>query len=59
MRGYAAIALDNPKNKANIGGALRAAGVFGARLVVLGGARPHRIRHSTDTIKAWRISRWY
>lgn len=38
-RGYAAIALHSPKTDGNIGGAVRAAGIFGARLVVIGAAR--------------------
>lgn len=47
MRGFAAIGLDNPKCHANVGGALRAAGCYGAALVVLGG---HRFkRWPTDT----------
>jgi tRNA(Leu) C34 or U34 (ribose-2'-O)-methylase TrmL len=54
VRGYAAIGLDNPKNGVNVGGALRAAGVYGASLVVLGGERPKKIRHCSDTMKAWR-----
>lgn len=54
MRGFSAIALDNPKNGENVGGALRACGCYGANLVVLGGERPKRIRHCTDTQKAWR-----
>lgn len=45
----------NPKTPANIGGALRASGCYGAALVVLGGARPARLsRLATDTQKAWR-----
>lgn len=38
-RGFAAIALYRPKSDGNIGGAVRAAGVFGAKLVVIGAAR--------------------
>ena len=53
-RGYAAIALDNPKNGVNVGSTLRAAGVYSASLVVLGGERPRRIRNCADTMKAWR-----
>lgn len=48
------IALDNPKTPANIGGALRACGCYGADLVVLGGPRPERLsKLNTDTQKAW------
>lgn len=55
MRGFAAIALVNPKTPDNIGGVLRAAGCYGASLVVLGGPRPERLsRLQTDTQKAWR-----
>lgn len=55
MRGFACIALDNPKTPANIGGALRAAGCYEAALVVLGGPRPERLsKCPTDTQKAWR-----
>lgn len=55
MRGFACIALDNPKTPANIGAAMRAAGCYGASLVVLGGPRPERLsRCPTDTQKAWR-----
>lgn len=52
MRGYAAIGLDRPKDKANLGGVLRAAGCYGASLVVVGGDRMGKF--STDTQKAYR-----
>ena len=52
MRGYAAIALDRPKCPANLGGVFRAAGCYGASLVVVSGDRIRK--HATDTIKAWR-----
>lgn len=55
MRGYAAVALDNPKDAVNVGGTLRAAGVYGAKLVVLGGHRRLvAVRHAADTMKAYR-----
>ena len=55
MRGFACIALDNPKSGENVGGALRAVGCYGADLVVLGGGRPKRLlEHPTNTIKAHR-----
>lgn len=38
-RGFAAVALFDPKTDGNVGGAIRAAGVFSARLVVVGGKR--------------------
>jgi tRNA(Leu) C34 or U34 (ribose-2'-O)-methylase TrmL len=52
MRGYAAIGLDHPKCDANVGGAWRAAQVYGASLIVMQGARFER--QITDTMKAWR-----
>lgn len=55
MRGFAVIALDNPKTPANIGGVLRACGCYGAALVVIGGPRPERLsKLAMDTQKAWR-----
>lgn len=57
MRGFACIALDNPKDGANVGGALRAAGVYRADLVVVSGHRLKNLRRAasaTDTMKAWR-----
>lgn len=54
-RGFAVIALDNPKMLANIGGVMRASFCYGAALVILGGARPKRFDGiATDTTKAWR-----
>lgn len=52
MRGYAAVGLFNSKTEANVGGAMRAAGCYGASLVVIQGQRFKRC--PTDTIKAWR-----
>ncbi|MDE0286034.1 MAG: RNA methyltransferase [Gammaproteobacteria bacterium] len=55
MRGFAAVALDNTKNPENIGGVLRAAGIFGASLVVISGNRIKKyMNHPTDTMKAYR-----
>ena len=55
QRGYAAVALDNPKCGQNVGGAMRAAIVYGAALVVLGGPRADTLfRYPTDTMKAYR-----
>lgn len=51
-RGYAAIALDRVKCKANLGGVLRAASVFAADLVMVSGGRLGRF--ATDTTKAYR-----
>ena len=52
MRGYAAIALDRCKCKENLGGALRAAGCYGASLLVLSGGRLGK--YSTDTMRQYR-----
>jgi len=55
MRGYSVIALNNPKCRANVGGAFRAASVFGASLIIVAGERYKRFPHSpADTPKAWR-----
>jgi len=51
-RGYAAIGLDRVKCKANLGGVLRAVGVFNADLVMVSGARLGK--YATDTTKAYR-----
>ena len=54
-RGYTCIALHNPKNGENVGGTLRAIGVYGASMLVLGGVRPSRFMgHPTDTMKMYR-----
>ncbi len=56
-RGFAAIGLVRPKDKANIGSVLRAAGCYGAAMVAMQGPR---VRHRdaktapTDTMNAWR-----
>lgn len=52
LRGYAAIGLHQPKDPANVGSVLRAAGCYGASLVAVSGRRYQRA--STDTQKAWR-----
>ena len=49
---YAAIGLDRCKDKANLGGVLRAAGCYGAALVAISGERIGK--YSTDTMKAYR-----
>lgn len=52
MRGFVAIGLDSPKDSRNVGSTLRAAGCYGAAMVVVANAR---YSHSgTDTQKAWR-----
>ena len=50
--GYCAIGLDNPKHKTNVGAALRAAGVYGAKFVATSGKRYEG--SPTDTMKAYR-----
>lgn len=52
MNGYAAIGLDRAKTKENLGGVLRAAGVYGASLVLLSGGRMGK--YATDTMQAWK-----
>ena len=52
VRGFAAVALDQPRHLENLGGALRAAAVYEASLVVVNTPRfPER---TTDTTKAHR-----
>jgi len=51
-RGYVGIGLDNPKNKINVGAALRAAGIYGAAFVATTGSRYGRV--ATDTMKHYR-----
>ena len=54
-RGFSCIALDNPKCAANIGGAMRAAHVYGADMIVIGGPRYQKFkRFSTDVTKAYK-----
>ena len=52
QRGYACVALYNPKNAANLGGSFRAAHVFGASLLIVSGQRIQR--SAADVTKAWR-----
>ncbi len=51
-RGFCAVGLVSPKTPANVGSALRAAGVFGASFVAFTGSRYHG--SGTDTMKAVR-----
>ncbi len=53
MIGYAAIGLYAPKTRTNVGGAMRAAGCYGASLIVIEGARYRR--EPEDTQCAWRF----
>ena len=54
--GFAALALHRPSRPENIGGAMRAAEVYGVELVVLGGGAlpPEPLGPPTDTTEAWR-----
>ncbi len=59
MRGFACIALDNPKTPVNIGATLRAAHCYGVSQVVIGGERGHKsyrqgVRHGSNTPSAHR-----
>ena len=49
-RGYSAIGLYKPKDPANVGGTLRAAGIYGAAMVSLEGMRGRAFRHASDTM---------
>ena len=54
-KGFACIALDNPKSGENVGGAMRAASVYSAQLIVLGGMRPKTLlKYPTDTMNTYR-----
>lgn len=53
MRGFAAIGLLRPKTPANIGGAMRAAHIYGAAMVAVQGERTP-VTSCIDTTKAWR-----
>lgn len=52
MRGFASIGLDRCKSKENLGGALRAAGCYDARLVLISGGRIGK--YATDTMRAYK-----
>ena len=52
MRGFAAIGLHNPKNPANVGSVLRAAGCYEAAMVAMSGDRFKKA--ATDTASTWR-----
>lgn len=55
-RGYAVVALDNPKSGENVGGAMRACGVYGAAQIVIAGPRFKRFKKfPTDTQHAYRF----
>ena len=54
MRGFAAIGLDPPKCPANVGGAMRAAGCYGASMVAM--SRNRFCKAPTDVQKQWRLT---
>lgn len=56
LRGFAAVALFNPKDRNNVGSVLRAAGCYDVSMVVISGSRPDKYmgRIATDTQKAYR-----
>jgi tRNA(Leu) C34 or U34 (ribose-2'-O)-methylase TrmL len=57
QRGFAAIGLHRPKDRANVGGALRAAFAHGASIVAIAAPRGHAnegIRHGANTPAAWK-----
>ncbi|WP_084398321.1 TrmH family RNA methyltransferase [Henriciella aquimarina] len=54
IRGYSAIGVDGIKDAVNAGSVLRAAGCYGASLVVFGGRRIKRGDMVTDTGKVWK-----
>jgi len=51
-KGYACIGLNSPKFNSNIGSALRAVGVYGAKMIAISGKRYQKI--GTDTMKQYR-----
>ena len=52
-RRFASIGLVQPKKAHNVGAVLRAAGVYGAKLVALTGVRSQWVRSSADTNSTW------
>jgi tRNA(Leu) C34 or U34 (ribose-2'-O)-methylase TrmL len=53
QRGFSIVALHNPKSGENVGGALRAAAVYGSAGVIVDGPRRNvLIQHPTNTMKA-------
>jgi tRNA(Leu) C34 or U34 (ribose-2'-O)-methylase TrmL len=52
MGGYAAIGLNHPKDKHNVGGVLRAAHCYGASMVAVAGQRYKKV--PTDTLATYR-----
>lgn len=54
MRGFSAIGLYRPKTPENVGGALRAASIYGCAMFAIEGERNPRIRHGTNTTRTER-----
>ena len=54
QRGFAAVGLHHCKTGYNIGGAMRAAYCYGAKMVAISGGRCSDVRHHSDTPQAWR-----
>lgn len=66
MRGYCGIGLDNPKSGVNVGGALRACGIYGASFITSSGNRwkegdggENGSFRKTDTMKAYRHTPYF
>ena len=53
-RGYAIVALDNPKHGVNIGSALRASACYGAAALVMSGNRIPKDWKKADTTRNYR-----
>jgi len=51
-RGFSAVGLFKPKDDANVGSVLRAAGIYGVGLVAIEGARQRALTHATNTMAA-------
>lgn len=54
QRGYAAVGLHHPKDKANVGGAMRAAYAYGAQMMAVAGCRNDALLHASNTPRAWK-----
>ena len=57
QRGFAAVGLFKPGDSSNVGGALRAAYVYGAQLVAIASPRGRAadgIKHAANTVRGWK-----
>lgn len=52
-RRFASIGLEQPKHAHNVGSVLRAAGVYGAKMVAMTGVRSKWVRSAADTNSTW------